>query len=282
MKSRRKIFAFVSFVLIISSLFSVCAFADETYNNDETSYNAVVKDEADLLTDSEEKSLIEKMEPVTKYGNAMFYSVYGSYYDISDEASYIYHSEFSTASGTIFIIDMNLRKIYIFSDGKIYDEIDDSTATTITDNVYRYAKKGDYYSCAAAAFNQISDKLGGNPIPQTMKYISTALTALVAGISINFAVLTYQRGKYRANSSEKKHVKETGGPVRLVKGELKSSRKIHDDAAAIIAASTVADIFDDGDFGGGGFGGGGFGGGSSGGGFGGGGGSSGGGGGHGF
>ena len=38
---------------------------------------AVIIDEAGLLTDGEKKSLIEDMQPITEYGNVMFYPIEG-------------------------------------------------------------------------------------------------------------------------------------------------------------------------------------------------------------
>ncbi|MBQ1357632.1 MAG: TPM domain-containing protein [Oscillospiraceae bacterium] len=148
----------------------------------------VIRDDADLLTDEEEQSLYERMIPVTKYGGAAFYTsdyVPGS---TSDYARDRYRENFGKKSGTIFVIDMDNRYIYIFSDGRIYDTVTKAKAETITDNVYMYARRAEYFECAARAFDQIATILDGNRIPQPMKHISNALLSLAFSLITVFIV----------------------------------------------------------------------------------------------
>lgn len=64
-----------------------------------------------------------------------------------------------------------------------------SYADTITDNVYRYASSGDYYTCAYKVFEQELALLKGSKISQPMKYISNALLAIVAALLINYGIV---------------------------------------------------------------------------------------------
>lgn len=70
---------------------------------------------------------------------------------------------------------MDNRNIWIHSNGGIYRIITSSYADTITDNVYQYATKRDYYGCCYEAFTEMLTLLQGNRIAQPMKYISNAL-----------------------------------------------------------------------------------------------------------
>lgn len=45
--------------------------------------------------------------------------------------------------GTVFAIDMDNRNIWIHSDGAVYQVVTKGYADTVTDNVYRYASRGD-------------------------------------------------------------------------------------------------------------------------------------------
>ena len=176
------------FVVILLTCTDVYAY-EQYYKNEDTGYEAVIDDEADLLSDSEERSLLELMEEVTEYGNAAFVSTDENSSSASGYASSYYRSVFGHESGTVFLIDMDNRVLYIYSYGDVYDTVTDSKAETITDNVYKMASSGDYSGCAEEVFKEISTLLGGGRIAQPMKYICNALLAVLIALLINFIVI---------------------------------------------------------------------------------------------
>ena len=113
----------------------------------ENGYQIVIRDDAGLLSDSEEKKLIEDMRPITEYGNVAFVS--GSVYNMetSTYAKQVYKQLFGETSGMVFVIDMGNRNIWIYSQDDVYKVINRGYANTITDNVYRYASREEYYAC---------------------------------------------------------------------------------------------------------------------------------------
>lgn len=149
-------------------------------------YNIVIEDDADLLTNKEEEELYEIMNESIEYGNIVFKTI--SYNSSSSEsyARNYYHSLYGTESGTMFLIDMDNRYLFIFSDGKNYSYINSSKANIIADNVYRYATKGEYFKCAYKAFKQINTVLSGGKISEPMKYISNAIISLILALFIGF------------------------------------------------------------------------------------------------
>ena len=157
-------------------------------------YKIIINDGEDLLSLEEENKLKEKMAAITEYGNVAFVSV-AQYGYTDDYAKSIYRSYFGTDSGFLFLIDMGQRNIWIFSDGAIYRVINKAYANTITDNVYRYASRGEYYECAWNVYDQAQTLLEGGKIAQPMKYISNVFIALVTALLINFAFLLFQRRK---------------------------------------------------------------------------------------
>ena len=98
----------------------------------------------------------------------------------------VYRQYFGKDSGTILLIDMGSRVITIFSDGKIYKTVNTKYGSIITDNVYKYASKGDYYLCATRAFNEEYTLLEGGKIAQPMRHITNAMTAVVLALIGNF------------------------------------------------------------------------------------------------
>lgn len=160
-----------------------------TWNNQKTGYYIRLEDDADLLNDSEKDLLAAKMQEITAYGNAAFKSISYNSSTAADFAERYYHELFGAESGTLFLIDMDNRELYLFSDGAVNKTITSAYANTITDNVYRYASDSNYYQCASMAFEQIHSLLSGHRIAQPMKYISNALLALILAALINYFIV---------------------------------------------------------------------------------------------
>ena len=191
------------------------------------SYKIYLDDMEDLLSDNEEKLLVMKMREILPYGNAGFITV-RQYRDTEDYAKDTYKELFGEDSGILFVIDMGERNIWIHSNGSIYKTINKAYAYTITDNVYRYATRGDYYHCAEEAFDQARILLEGGKIAQPMKHISNVLIALVIALLINFWFLIAQRRK-KIPEPEKvmKAMSSTIGLTILSKEMTKSKKSRH-------------------------------------------------------
>ena len=159
------------------------------YTNPDTNYVVYMNDEYDLLSDEEESGLINEMIPLTEYGNAGFLSCENNSESTSQYSARVYSSLFGTESGTLLVIDMGQRMLYIKSNGAISEIVSNAYSNTITDNIYRYASEGDYYTCASKAFSQVFALLSGGKIAQPMRYISAALLALILGLMINYLIV---------------------------------------------------------------------------------------------
>ena len=165
--------------------------AQQPYTNPETGFRIVLEDDAGLLTEEEKQLLFTVMQDITVYGNAAFKSIDTNSSSTQNYAESYYRSLFGTDSGTLFLIDMDNRNIWIHSDGAGYKVITSSYADTVTDNVYRYASRGNYYECAAEAYREIYALLEGDRIAQPMKYISNALLAMILALLINFGLVVF-------------------------------------------------------------------------------------------
>lgn len=184
---------FVLCVSVLSAGMPVCYGKEPpgTYRNPDTGYRVVIEDRAELLTEEQRRELSEFMEKITAYGNAAFLTVDSNYGTTESLAREYFSEQFGTDSGTLFVIDMDNRNIWIHSDGAVYGIITASYADTITDNVYRYASKADYYGCAEEAFREIHALLEGRKISQPMKYISNALLAMILALLANFGLIIF-------------------------------------------------------------------------------------------
>jgi len=170
---------------------SCLCLAKESYHNNETGYSIELCDDAMLLTPAELSALSEVMIPLTEYGNAAFVTTSSNSHSTEYYAEVWYHEHFFYEDGLLFLIDMDNRIITLYCEGDVSDVITSSYATTITDNVYRYASNEDYYTCAGSAFMQSHSLLEGERIMQPMKYISNALLAILLAMLILFGYVSY-------------------------------------------------------------------------------------------
>lgn len=152
------------------------------YRDPETGYQVWVEDKAGLLTDEQLKELAQVMQEITAYGNAAFLTTDQNASSTEELARSYYKERFGTDSGTLLVIDMDRRNIWIHSDGAVWKVVTSAYADTITDNVYRYASRGDYHGCAREAFEEIYTLLKGQRIAQPMKYISNAVLAMILAL----------------------------------------------------------------------------------------------------
>lgn len=173
-------------VAVIGYLADARAYAEEKYHNGTTGYRVIIEDDADLISSPQEDALAEVMEGITAYGNVAFKSIDDNGYSTERYIKAYYEEMFGTESGTVFLIDMDNRNIWIHSNGGIYRVITGSYADVITDNVYRYASDGDYFSCGREAFSQILARLRGERIAQPMKYISNLLLSVILGLMATY------------------------------------------------------------------------------------------------
>ena len=167
---------------------------DAVYRNPETGYEIYIIDECDLLSDAEEKQLLNDMIPVTNYGNAAFVSTYSNTTTII-YAQEKYYKLFKNDSGSIFVVDMNNRNIWIHSDGDIYKTVTKAYANTIADNTYIHATNGQFYKCASEVFKQEYTLLEGGKIARPMKHITNAIISMIVALLANFIFLLISRKK---------------------------------------------------------------------------------------
>ncbi|MBQ9504709.1 MAG: TPM domain-containing protein [Lachnospiraceae bacterium] len=191
---------FIMLHIMVYSSFLVLGADDALYVNSETGYGVYIYDDEDLLTDEEEDELLQNMIPLTTYGGAAFVST--SSQDAEATVRSESHSIFNNASSTLFLIDMGAREIKLANTGDVHKAVTDNYMNIITDNAYTYASGGDYLACAQSVFDQEYSVLEGHRIAQPMRYLTNILTAIVAGLLINFIFVWVRKGKVTISDSE--------------------------------------------------------------------------------
>ena len=204
-KNLRLILSGLMLSIMVIGLISLPARADGSffvYTNPQTGYSIYIDDGEELLTDSEKSALIEDMKPVTEFGNAGFITCENNDQSTSSYSSQRYAALFGTESGSLLVIDMGMREFYIKNNGEISKVITNAYSNTISDNIYRYAARGEYYKCASTCFEQIYTLLSGGRIAQPMRYISAALLALILGLLINYLLVRALSAPKKAGAAE--------------------------------------------------------------------------------
>ncbi len=184
----KKVFAFF---LILMLLVPCLAGAETmTWTNEETGFTAVIDDSAGLLDPAEYDSVTEAMKGITEHCNAGLYTYAGGSTEYVMTKAKNWGNSTFTGDYTMFIIDMATRQLAVYSSERIYRTITQAKAYTITDNVYSYASRKQYATCAETAFNQMRRTLEGETVKGPMRYISNALLALLGALLLAYLLIS--------------------------------------------------------------------------------------------
>ena len=196
MENRKRFPVIMVLAVLLVFLSAISVSADEetvikyTADNDNM---VVIHDEARLLSKGEKESLLENMKAVTEYGHAAFITIYENNESAERYAESRYYKLFGEQSGTLFLIDMDNRMIWFYSDGRFAKLINNTKSNEIATNIYKYASREEYYECANEAFNQVLIILRGGRISTPMRYVTNALMAICLGLLLNFLLVTFNR-----------------------------------------------------------------------------------------
>ena len=129
----------------------------ENYYYSNSKYKLVIEDDANLLSSDEKLMLEEKMKSLLEYGNIAFKSINKNLTrSASSYASNYYHDKFQKESGSLFLIDMDTRKMWISTTGEAIRVYSDARIDSILDSTYNYIKSQKYYLCANAFVSRAS------------------------------------------------------------------------------------------------------------------------------
>ena len=223
-----------------------------TEKNEETGYTLVIQDDGGLVEAEETEKVLEAMRPVLEYANVGFLTCpsNGSRTNSATKAQKWGDSTFGSKTRfTVFIIDMNTRHLDIYASVPLKTVLTAAEENSITDNVYRYASRGEYAECAVQTFEQIAKVLRGEKIATPMKYASNALLAIIAAILAAYLLISGWARKEQAVSMPTVVKAAAAGAATVVVAN-RVTRVVHHESSS-------------GGHGGGGFGGGGGGGGGS-------------------
>lgn len=187
-----------------------------------------VLDEAGILSDEEIQKLAEDMLPITAYFPVAFISTEDTEGRGAVNYSLMrYNALFDAKGGILFLIEFDTqdgdgRQIYLRVSDKS-DKLTVNLCNTIADNIFRYARDGQYYECASKGFFQMNEVLSSRSVPQPMKHMSNLLLAIVLSLLLVFAIANAKtRIKrpdmvYQLDKNIKRDLRFANGSSRLIR-----------------------------------------------------------------
>lgn len=168
----------------------VKANAETLYVNAENGNAVQVLDEAALFSADDIAEIAEGLKSFTAFGNALVATTgVNDHATVKQLAVSFYDRAFGISEGAVFLIDMDDREIYLYTEGDLYKKLSVKRAMAITDNVYKYASNEKYGECAKQAFAQATRVLEGGRIAEKLKYWGNGMLALILSLMVNYTIL---------------------------------------------------------------------------------------------
>lgn len=155
--------------------------------------NVKIIDDAGLLKKGERKALLNKLNKMSKKYSYLIFTTNEKTLSIHKQAEEFYRDNFEDDSGVIFLVNMGEREIYLAANKDAKKLIKNKDALDVTDNCYRYAKKGNFYECLNHAFSDIDSLLNHRGIIRTMRYVVGILFGLILGFFSMFLWMAFSR-----------------------------------------------------------------------------------------
>lgn len=161
------------------------------YTNPSTGYQAIIMDERNTLSEEDKEELLQIMEPVTRYGQAVYKTVTSSgTFGANKYAEIQYGASISADSGVLVLLDLGSGTFKVRCGGKMERIIDKKLAKTIsTSATNAFAQNGQAITPPKYAFEQVSARVEQARKALPVKYACNAMLALIIAMLINFVLV---------------------------------------------------------------------------------------------
>ncbi|SFR66956.1 uncharacterized protein SAMN04487829_0973 [Pseudobutyrivibrio sp. NOR37] len=205
MREIKRILMIVAVALAFAMPLSVRAASD----------NVSIQDDANLLSESEEQELYNYLSSLDDGINYIAVTAEDSNFNDTDSTlEYYYSNTFSKyEDGIAFIIDMYHREVYIQGYGDVQKQLRSDDCTDITDNIYRYASRQEYFDCIKMAFTQADTIVNKGFILRPMRFIVSFLISIILGYFFVFRRAMRQRAKFAPYGDIASTVVTVGAPI---------------------------------------------------------------------
>ena len=134
--------------------------ADWQTSNSNTGFAAVIEDQAHLLDETDLKKTGSAMLGITEFCNVGFYTYAGEDSNgVLVKARNWGDIQFPDSDYVVFVIDMSVRRLGVYSSEDVYKALSTDQANDIVSKTSEYATQGLYAKCAQETFGMIQEKL---------------------------------------------------------------------------------------------------------------------------
>ena len=183
----KRLLIIAALLIVFSAAFCVRTQAAET----DKPYDVIIRDFADLLADEDEDELYYTMLEGADYANMVFMTIDDAEgYSSRDYIEMVYQTDDSLkgTNAVIYLIDMDNRLLWISGYGEVSRQVTADYGNLITDNVYKYAKNGDFAACAVRGYKQIVQRLEGNRVSGSLRGVGNLCIAVILAEILCFVI----------------------------------------------------------------------------------------------
>ena len=155
-----------------------------TWKNSKTGFRAVIEDELDLLTATEERKILDEMIPLTEYGSVAFWSTREESADVQTQAEEKRRALFGEESSCIVVINKAYQQLSIQSRGQLAKVITSARAGRIAARGSTDLTRGQTYNAVSEAFSQIGTLTGSSKAAAHLRVFCNLFLSLMIGLTL--------------------------------------------------------------------------------------------------
>ena len=155
-----------------------------TWKNSKTGFRAVIEDELDLLTTSEERKILDNMIPLTEYGSVAFWSTREESADVQTQAEEKRRALFREESSCIVVINKAYQQLSIQGHGQLAKVVTSARAGRIAARGSTDLTRGQTYNAVSETFSQIGTLTGSSKTAAHLRVFCNLFLSLMIGLTL--------------------------------------------------------------------------------------------------
>ncbi len=166
-----------------------------TWKNSKTGFRAVIEDELDLLTASEERKILDAMIPLTEYGSVAFWSTREESSDLQAQAEEKRHALFGEESSCMVAINKAYQKLSIQSGGQFAKVIPSARAGRIAARGSADLARGQTCKVVSETLSQLGALTGSSKTAAHLRVFSNLCLSLMIGLTLTSAFVLVRKSR---------------------------------------------------------------------------------------
>ena len=166
-----------------------------TWKNSQTGFSVVIEDDLDLLTASEERSILDDMIPLTEYGSVAFWTTREESSSLQTQAEEQRRALFGEESSCIVVINKAYQQFSIQSSGQLAKMIPSARAGRIAAQGSSDLARGQTLNAVSGVFSRITALTGSSKTAESLRVFSNVCLSLMIGLTLTSAFVLRRRNR---------------------------------------------------------------------------------------